>query len=248
MDAPTISQSELEELECRAQAATPGPWEWEWESEPDGRRVDTLVSSDPSVVGGAILWARDGMHYQMPLRIDEADRQYIAAVSPDVALRLIAALQAENVKLREQITALHHQDEIRPDDRPEGLVKAVGEPTLTTAAPNHADPHTIRLQQVPQAEAGLDAMAADPALQRELLAIAREEAAPVLTLAQVERLNQIRGDQANRYNDGWSSPRSGPYHQAYQDIEFLLDLADPTYPARYRDEDDNDLSSATVPA
>ena len=97
-----LSDADLDTLDTLARGATPGPWAWEWEPEPGGRPLDALVTLDPTVPGGAILWAKDDNMYQVPLQITEADRRYLEAVSPDVTLKLLAMLKAARSALAER--------------------------------------------------------------------------------------------------------------------------------------------------
>ena len=76
------------ELRRLAEAAAPGPWKWEPPSEDDWPEDDEpLVSltADTRVIGS---WGHDGWGTEAT----DDDRAYIAAVSPDVVLNLLARL------------------------------------------------------------------------------------------------------------------------------------------------------------
>lgn len=85
----------LAELEEKARAATPGPWilatsnSWRRFTTRDGKSV-----CEPTV------YSRDDPHPDLHFRNggqDGPDAAYIAALSPDVALKLIAVVRAAQV-------------------------------------------------------------------------------------------------------------------------------------------------------
>src|SRR4051794_12161997 len=70
-----VNMSKLDEIEARLNAATPGPWQWEIDS---ADNTETLVTTDETVVGGAVLWAQDKNNYGAHIRVTPEDAALIA--------------------------------------------------------------------------------------------------------------------------------------------------------------------------
>ncbi len=101
----------LTELEAAARAATPGPWilatsnSWRRYLSQTGHSVcEPTKQAD----GHADLWFRNG-------GVDGPDALYIAAMSPDVALKLIAVAQAAPAVVEAMAECLEIARQWEPD-------------------------------------------------------------------------------------------------------------------------------------
>ncbi len=83
---------DIDSLERLARAATPGPWKW---TESYGSvSLDRDVPNHDHTLGDHVLFAEPCGDCNSSVLVEDADAAYLAAVSPDVVLGLIALLRA----------------------------------------------------------------------------------------------------------------------------------------------------------
>lgn len=95
-----MTNEQLDAIERAAKSATPGPWKDVPTS--GGNRFWSMITADtPDIKGLVLAEVQNLRHTDVPgqTKLSNVNAEYIAVVSPDVALALVAALRAARAEI-----------------------------------------------------------------------------------------------------------------------------------------------------